>query len=200
MTRILLARHGESLYNRDGIIQGQRDVDLSETGLAQARRLAERLQDEDIDAIYCSDLQRARKTAEFVASYHDATPQPLPALRERSWGELEDASRDEFAQALDAHDGGRKTFAPGDAETFDDVWDRTLPALNRFRTDHRGETVVVVAHGGVNRTLLMAALGTDSGHGHRIHQDNTGLNELVYDDRRGWQVRRVNDTHHLGDA
>ncbi|MDY6761432.1 MAG: histidine phosphatase family protein [Candidatus Nanohaloarchaea archaeon] len=196
MTRVLLARHGETDHNRDSILQGQTDVSLNETGKEQARRLADRVADEDVTAVYSSDLERARVTAEIVAVEHGMEPEPLEELRERKYGELagepRDVRRDEIAHPDDLDhlklEGG---------EDINDVRGRIRPVLDDIRKNHSGETVVLVGHGWTNRAILTAAMGAESGYAHRIRQSNACLNELEYEDYRGWRINRVNDTAHL---
>lgn len=196
MTRVLLARHGETDHNRDRLLQGSTDIELNETGLEQAQALAERLADEDISAVYSSDLSRARRTAEQVAALHDLEPRTFSELRERSYGELEGEPHDARYDEID-HADELDTFRPEGGEHADDVKRRAFPVVDSLREEHPDETVVVVAHGWTNRALIMAALGADSGYGHRIKQGNTCLNELQYEDYRGWRLVRVNDTAHL---
>src|SRR5918911_3955609 len=86
--RILLARHGETVFNVEGRWQGQSDSPLTERGLAQARELARALADEPIAAVYSSDLGRAFTTAAQVARPHGLTGIPEERLRERGLGRL----------------------------------------------------------------------------------------------------------------
>lgn len=196
MTRIILARHGETDHNAEGLLQGQTDVALNEDGIDQARQLAERLAEEDIDAVYTSDLERAAKTAEIIAVEHDLEPEPLEALRERSFGEAEGEDKQVRGEAVEDPDDLDAWTSEG-GERLDEVQGRVRPVINDLRKRHRDGTVVLVGHDWVNRSILSAALGTDSGHAHRIRQGNACLNELEYEDYRGWRINRVNDTAHI---
>ncbi len=196
MTRVFLARHGETDYNRDGLIAGQTDVELNEDGVEQARQLAARLADEEVDAVYTSDLARAQKTAEIVAVEHDLEPESLAELRERSHGEMEGEEKAVRREAVEDADD-LDDWTPDGGEDLDDVTGRVRPVISDLRRQHRGENVVVIGHDWVNRSILSAALGTDSGHAHRIRQGNACLNELEYEDYRGWRINRVNDTSHV---
>ena len=101
-TRIIAIRHGETDWNVDNRIQGQLDVALNMTGLLQAGRVAQALADEDIQAVYASDLLRAWQTANAIAH---ATNSPLSAdtgLRERGFGAVSYTHLDVYKrQALD---------------------------------------------------------------------------------------------------
>ncbi len=97
VTRLLVIRHGETAWNTEGRIQGHIDIPLNDKGRWQADRLATALIDEEVDAIYSSDLERARDTAQAVAS---ALKQPLQlhtGLRERHFGRLEGHTQVEVA-------------------------------------------------------------------------------------------------------
>ncbi|MDY6768586.1 MAG: histidine phosphatase family protein, partial [Candidatus Nanohaloarchaea archaeon] len=156
MTRIILARHGETDHNHDKILQGQRDVDLNERGVEQAKQLSERLAAEDIDAVYSSDLERARKTAEIIGVEHDLEPEPIAALRERSYGELEGEPQESRRERVD-HPDELDDLKPEGGENLDDLTERIRPVLNDIHEEHAGETVAVVGHGWVNRAILTAA-------------------------------------------
>ncbi len=197
MTRILLARHGETDHNRNGILQGELDVDLNETGIRQAQKLSERLRNEDINAVYSSGLKRAQRTAEIVAGPHDLEVTPITELNERSFGELEGEPSETLKERFESSDSPWHAWEPEEAESLDAVTSRSIPALEQIRSRHDGDTVVVVAHGALNKAVLATLVGGDSGYGHALQQDNTCINELEFRDYGGWRIHRVNDVNHL---
>lgn len=149
-TTILLVRHGETDWNLERRVQGHTDRPLNETGRAQAAALVEELTDEQIDAVYSSDLARALDTAQGVAAVHGLEVQPLPGLREKNFGTWEGLTdteiRERFPQAL---------VGPwGDAETSEELAERVLAALRAIAADHPGGRVLVVTHGGALRAVL----------------------------------------------
>lgn len=146
MTTILLARHGETDWNRDGRWQGWADPPLNETGREQARELAERLRSTPFDAVYSSDLKRALETAEIVAATHAQTVEIDPDLREIDVGAWSGLTRAEVEAQYP--DGDR----PG-AETREQHGARVLAAVERIARAHPGDRVLVVAHGGCLRAL-----------------------------------------------
>jgi broad specificity phosphatase PhoE len=156
MTTILLARHGETDWNRDGRFQGHADPPLNETGRGQARELAEQLASVPVDVVYSSDLARARETAEIVA---DRKRLPLtidPALREidvGSWSGLTRTEIEERFPAAEEHDG----------ESRAEHLARIVGAVERIARRHAGERVLIVSHGGSLRALRRHAIG-DPGH------------------------------------
>jgi probable phosphoglycerate mutase len=147
VTTILLARHGETDWNRDLRFQGHADEPLNDTGRAQAERLAVMLQDEQLAAVYSSDLRRARETAEIVAHALGLPLAADPRLREIDVGSWQGRTRAEI-------DG-----ASWDGETYDDHRARSVAALVGIAAAHPGARVLVVSHGGTLRRIQEVAFG-----------------------------------------
>lgn len=150
-TTILLVRHGETDWNRDRRVQGHTDTPLNEAGRAQARELAGTLAAESFDAVYTSDLARARDTAAIVAGDHGVELVQLVALRERHFGTWEGLTDEEV---LACHPDARPGHW-GDGETPEEMTGRVLAALRSIAAAHPGGTVVVVSHGGPLRAVLL---------------------------------------------
>ena len=151
MTTLLLARHGETDWNRELRIQGSSDIALNELGRRQAHALAQELTDVDLDAIYASDLSRASATAAAVAATHGLEVRLDRRLRERSFGSWEGLTREDL-----------ETLPSGshhDGESDDEVRERVLAAVRDIAAAHPGEQVLVVSHGGALNTLWHHALG-----------------------------------------
>src|SRR5919112_2688628 len=108
MTTLLLARHGETDWNRELRIQGSSDIELNELGRAQAHALAQELEHVELDAIYASDLSRARATAEAVAASHGLEVRLHPRLRERSFGGWEGFTREDIDERPEQHHDGER--------------------------------------------------------------------------------------------
>jgi broad specificity phosphatase PhoE len=148
VTALLLVRHGETDWNADGRLQGQTDRPLSDFGRRQARQLAEELADEELEAIYASDLSRARETAEIVAERLELPVVLEPDLREKDWGTWE---------GLTGVERDRVEFVGESTEAHQE---RILRALRRISERHPGDgRVLVVTHGGSMRRVQTAALG-----------------------------------------
>jgi broad specificity phosphatase PhoE len=164
VTTFILVRHGETDWNRDGRWQGQADAPLNERGREQARTVAEELAGEPVDAVYASDLSRARETAEIIAARLDSHAVMLdPRLREVHVGgwsgltmpEIEERYPEEFVRwrAGDpAHD-----FAGG--ESYAAMGERVVEALAEIASRHPDGNVLVVLHGGSIRGALAHAAG-----------------------------------------
>jgi broad specificity phosphatase PhoE len=148
VTTLLLVRHGETDWNAEGRLQGQTDRPLSGYGRRQARQLAEELEGEQLEAIYSSDLARARETAEIVGERLGLPVELDPDLREKDWGTWE---------GLTAVERDRTEFAGESTEAHQE---RMLRALERISELHPGTgRVLVVTHGGSMRRVQTAALG-----------------------------------------
>jgi broad specificity phosphatase PhoE len=163
MTRVLLARHGETDWNRDGRWQGQTGPGLNDLGRRQAEALAGRLQTTSIDVVYTSDLARTAETAAIVAGRLGMTAVPEPALREVDVGSWAGQSRDEirvsdpqgYARWLDGESGWEG------GETYDELHARSVAAVTRLVLRHPGETILAVTHGGVVRAIAAHAAGLE---------------------------------------
>lgn len=163
MTTILLARHGQSDWNHSQRWQGFADRPLTEVGRRQAVELAERLDGTELDAIYSSDLQRARETAEIVARTKGLTVETTPDLREVDVGSWQGLSRAEAEERFP--DGYGRWLQGGegwdDGETYEQMSERVLSAIQRIAKAHAPGRVLAVAHGGSIRAVHAAALGLD---------------------------------------
>ena len=147
VTTILLARHGETDWNRDGRYQGHADPPLNDTGREQARELGETLRGRPIAAVYSSDLRRASETAEIAAR-----PLGLPVLLDSRLREIDVGS---WQGRKHEENNGR----PWDGETHDAHRERVVAAVHEIAGAHPGETVLLVVHGGTLRRVQEAAVG-----------------------------------------
>ena len=163
MTTILIARHGQSDWNHEKRWQGHADRPLTDRGREQAQALADRLAHIELDAVYSSDLKRARDTAAVVAESQGLEVRQLHDLREvdvGSWSGLTRAEAEErfpegFARWRDGYPGWM------DGETYEAMTDRVLRAVREIATEHESGRVLVVSHGGPIRAMHAAALGLD---------------------------------------
>jgi broad specificity phosphatase PhoE len=188
VTTILLARHGESDWNHERRWQGHADRPLTEHGREQAEDLAERLDGIGLDAIYSSDLERARKTARVVAGRRRMRVQELPALREVDVGSWSGLTRDEaqarfpddFARWRNGHSGWR------DGETYEQMSDRVVAAVGDVIRRHPEGRVLIVSHGGPIRAIHAAALGVDVHEYRRLRpvEPNARLSAVCSEDGR----------------
>jgi len=199
-TRLILIRHGETTWNRATRIQGHTDIPLSELGLAQAERLAQALADEPLAAIYSSDLSRARQTAETLARVHGLPVQLDMALRERAFGRFEGLSWDEITKGY-PEDAARwrsrdPDFAVGGGESLHIFSARCLDAARRAASAHPGQSIAVVAHGGVLDCLYRAATHAALDAQRSWQLGNATINRLLAT-AEGFTLVGWNDDRHL---
>jgi broad specificity phosphatase PhoE len=168
VTTLLLVRHGETDWNRDGRWQGHSDTHLNEVGRDQARRVAAELG--NVDVLYTSDLARARETAEIIAAARGLEVHLEPRLRERSFGAWEGMTMPEieaeFGEALARWLAGEGPGAD-DAEPFDAFAARVAGFVQELPERHPDQTVLVVGHGGSIRVIHAVAHGLDYVQDHR---------------------------------
>jgi broad specificity phosphatase PhoE len=161
VTTILLARHGESDWNRARRWQGFSDRPLTARGRAQAAELAQRLADIALEAVYSSDLQRARDTAAAVAAAQGVELTQTENLREVDVGSWAGLTREEAERRFP--EGFRRWQAGGtgwdDGETYGEMSARVLTAVNEIARRHERGRVLIVSHGGPIRAIHAGALG-----------------------------------------
>jgi probable phosphoglycerate mutase len=149
------ARHGESTWNASGFVQGQANGPvLTRKGRTEAANIAGRLADATITAIYTSDLQRARETAEIVGRALRMVPQGDPALRERSFGQAQGRPHGELPAATSGIDIDRVVDAgarPAEGESLTELYERVATFIDELGTRAPEGDVLVVTHGGVIR-------------------------------------------------
>jgi broad specificity phosphatase PhoE len=169
MTRLFLVRHGATEWNINKRAQGQADVPLAREGRLQATDTAERLARMDIDAIYSSDLSRARDTARAIASAHGLDVIEDPDLREIDQGDWTGLTPDEIRERWPDRWGPARHYntRPG-GESPGQVRKRALEAIRRVVEKHPDGEVVVVSHGGTIRWISAEALGYDDKQSARI--------------------------------
>ena len=203
-TRIIAIRHGETEWNTGARIQGHTDIALNARGHWQAQRLARALAEEHIDHIYTSDLTRAYATAQAIAQPSAAaTLRPLQmhiGLRERAFGQFEGATFEQIAsQWPDAAQRWKQRdpdFAPPDGETLLNFYHRIQNTLNALASQHPGQQIVLVAHGGVMDVLYRLATQQSLISPRTWELGNTAINRLLWTLESltlvGWS-----DTRHL---
>lgn len=205
--RFYLVRHGVTAWNREMRMQGHTDIPLDEEGLQQAALIGARFAGEPRppQAVWSSDLLRARQTAEAIAAPLGLAVQTTELLRETKLGEWEGLTRDEIQARGDAvqlanylRDSLR--YRPPGGETLEAAWERMLEAMALIRGEHKQGEVAIVGHGGSLRVLLCDALEAPISSMQRLWLDNTSvsiLEEWGDNPNRRRRVLTVNDTSHL---
>jgi probable phosphoglycerate mutase len=186
MIEVVMIRHGETDWNAEKRLQGHLDIELNAEGLRQADMLAQVLQGEQFDAIVCSDLQRARKTAQPLASLLGKTVHIDKAWRERCYGAFEGLRYAEIGERFpDAHKAMqareldyRYPQGVNTAETLREFYTRSVAAL-KHALDYPGlRKIAIVTHGGVLDCINRFARGSDLSHPRDFDIPNAAINRL----------------------
>lgn len=199
-TRVYLVRHGETEWNNSGRYQGHSDVALSSQGRRQAELLRERLRHISFDAVYSSDLLRARETAAIIAAVHGLNVKTDEAFREINFGAWEGLTYREIVAAF-PHEWESWRWDPANVvipggESFRQVKERVWRAFRMMVEREKGHNLLLVAHGGSLRALICAVLGMDLTAVWRFRLDNTGVS--IVDCYNGdFILALLNDSHHL---
>ena len=199
-TRIFLVRHGATVLSAEDRFAGSTDVELSEEGRMQARRLGERLAGEGLDAAYASPMRRTRETA-LIAASNRLEVQTKDGLREIDHGRWEQMTRAEveksYAEEYSTWEADPFTFAPLGGESGIAVLARALPVLRDIVVGHPGKKVLVVSHKATIRLLISSFLGIDArGYRDRLDQSPCCLNILDFKDSVRARLMLFNDVSH----
>jgi broad specificity phosphatase PhoE len=202
---IFLARHGETVFNVEGRWQGQSDSPLTARGLAQAQQLARALADEQVSAVYSSDLGRAASTAHEVARLHGLEVIADRRLREIHVGQWTGLSRAEI-EVIDAEGLREWARRPLDlrmvgGETILEAQQRALAFFAESMPHHLGESVVVITHGAIAQAILVNGLGgtvADLWLKQRI--DNCQISRMEWTPENGLRVIELCDVRHLAET
>jgi broad specificity phosphatase PhoE len=199
---LLLLRHGETIANARQIYQGQGNGILSKNGIEQARLLSKHFARMPINIIYSSDLERSIETAGIIAKPHKLNVIQMPGLRERYYGDWEGLQFDEIAKKYKKLYktwliNPVKAIIPN-AETLKALQKRAIKAINEIIDINKGKTILIVGHGGINRTILFHFLNMGLNSFWRIKQDNCCLNIIDFTDSIP-KVSLLNSTCFLGE-
>ena len=214
-TRVIIVRHGQSSYNAQKLIQGRNDESvLTEKGRQDAEKVGNTLNSLAIDAIYCSPLQRAKSTAEIIQNCFQEPPtlSPDEQLREVDLPLWEKLHKDKVAQEF-PDDYKRWKQRPhkfkmvlptpeGEKDHFPvlSLYEQAKEFWQKLLNKHQDQTILIVAHNGINRCLIMSAIGVPPSHYHHIQQSNCCINILNFTGIWGEtvQLESLNQTSHLG--
>jgi broad specificity phosphatase PhoE len=159
-TRIYLVRHGESVLNKQGILSGQVNPEMTDEGRDQVRRTKQELRNVKFDVAYSSKMVRAMETADILYSRPIPDTNRLHGLRERSFGSW-DGKPDQLMIAGNAirqklpHEEGMHFKHVPDMESDHELTERFIPVLQEIAEANPGKTILIAAHGGVIRTAVM---------------------------------------------
>jgi broad specificity phosphatase PhoE len=199
MAKLILARHGETVWNVEKIYRGRTDVNLDEVGIKQAELLGKYLSNWKLEAIYSSPLRRALDTANIVARYQKMGVHIAEGLIDFDYGEWQSLPEEEAKRLYPTlhnewHNNPHKVKMPG-GESLEDVRKRAVAIVNDVLPKYQG-SILLVSHRVVNKVLICSLLGLDNSHFWNINLDVGGITIFNYVDGR-FVLTRHNDTSHL---
>lgn len=199
--KIFAVRHGETEWNLDGREIGHLDSPLTARGLLQAAALARRLSNLRVDAVYSSDLGRALRTAEIIATACGVVLHVDRGLRERNMGIFQGLTlkemRDRYPQECAAYEQSGFEYVIPEGESGRQRLERSVRVLTAIAEQYAAERIVAVTHGGFLMGFFEHVLGMNPGNGWRFQRHHTSFNAFEYVDRR-WSLETWNDVGHLG--
>ncbi len=184
MTRLYLARHGETEWNSKGKYLGLTDLPLTDTGRSQALALGKYLEDKKVEAAYSSRLLRAKETLKIATSNLDITPVQLKGLNEIDFGHWEGLTHQEIEESYGdlitnwLTDVERYRIPGG--ELWSDFKKRINESVERIVAENQGKEVLVVSHGGVIKTIIANILGMEPVGFLKLRQDKGALNIVEF--------------------
>ena len=200
MANILLVRHGETDWNRAKRLQGHLDISLNQEGITQANRLGKSLVNESIDIAYSSDLSRAFDTAQAILAQRSIPHFIDQSLRERCYGEIQGMTYAQIeAELPDNHRAWHSRdpdFQPKNGESLRQFYQRVEACMLQIAKAHFGQTILVVAHGGILDCMFRLASGISIEDQMKVDLLNTSLNRLQYDGQK-FQIKTWADLSHL---
>lgn len=200
MIKAFLVRHGRTIWNKEQIFRGTKDVPLDEVGKREAQMVGEWLKGEEISAVYSSPLSRAKETAEAIARFHNVEVQVLGGLNDLHFGEWEGMHLKEVKERYPdlyqrwQQEPHRVVFPGG--EGLAEVRSRAMEAIEDVIARHSEGAVALVSHRVVLKVLICALLGLENSRFWHIGQDTAAINCFDYRGGR-WIVSLLNDVCHM---
>ncbi len=200
-TKLIIIRHGETLWNVEGKKQGQLDSPLTALGIEQAKALAQRLTEESFTVLYASDLGRAYETAEYIAARTNHKIFPEQRLRERNFGIFQGLTAEQIENEYPAENNSyltnRVDYVIPDGESLRQFYLRVTDFLESLPTLHDGQIVTIVTHGGVIDGWFRFIFDLPLGTVRRAKLWNASLNCIVHEDKGGWTLHTWGDVNHV---
>lgn len=199
-TKLIVIRHGETLWNLEGCQQGHLDGQLSEMGIKQAQAVADALADDHFDALYSSDLGRAVQTAQIIAKKIHLDIITDPRLRERHLGIMQTLTiaqfQEKYPEEYDLFKSGDPDYIIPDGESARQRYERCVACANELADRHSGQKIVIVAHGGTLGSFIINALSLSQAVPRRYSLFNASINTFTVADG-SWKLDSWGDIHHL---
>lgn len=206
-TEVLIIRHGQTDWNIEKRLQGHSDIPLNEKGIEQALALSEILKEEKLEAIFSSDLQRALRTANEIAKWHNLPVQIDADFRERSYGIFEGLSREEIKTRYpESHAAWYAAdpdhvFPPGkqEAESMRVFHNRAINAIYKIAKPYTGKKIALIAHFGIVEAAFRVAQKMPLDIRTRVPVLNTSVNRFLVKDN-DIEILQWGDDSHLSNS
>jgi len=200
-TKLIIVRHGETLWNVESKKQGQLNSPLTLPGIRQAKALAQRLTEESFTSLYASDLGRAAETAGYIAARTNHEVILESGLRERNFGifqGLTDAQiKNKYPAEYDSHLADKVDYIIPEGESLRQFHARVTSCLKSLTARHAGQTVAIVTHGGVIDSWFRFIFDIPLEIPRKAKLWNAGFNCVVYDNVVGWTLHTWGDVNHI---
>lgn len=200
MTKIYLIRHGQSEWNKETRIQGQKNTKLTDYGKEQAIKLGKRLINENIHIIYSSDLERAYNTGKLISNSIHKQLIPSKSLREMNFGLWEGLTINEIKDSFDEdYTKWRKdphTLRINGAESLFELKERSMGFVNQIINMNQGKNIAIVSHSATLKTIILGLLGLDLSYYKNFTLSNVSLSIIECRDYNN-VLTLLNDTSHL---
>ncbi|MBW1973132.1 MAG: hypothetical protein DRG20_04490 [Deltaproteobacteria bacterium] len=200
MTRIYIVRHGNTLWNKDKIFRGHKDIPLDETGKEEAKKVADVMSEIKIDKIFSSPLLRAKETADIIAKPHNLDVEKENAFIDISFGEWQGISlnkvKEKWPKLYDKwlNEPDKVKFPKGDR--LEDVLKRSVGKIKDLVNIYSDKNLLIVSHRVVNKVMILGCLGIDLSHFWQIGQDTCAINLILYNGN-SFILSILNDTCHI---
>lgn len=197
--KLILTRHGETIENMAGIIQGHSHGTLSSKGIEQAQKVALRLKNEKIDAIYSSDLGRAANTAKEITKYYPSVQiKIVKELRERDLGEFQGKTFQEIGWKNVESQYDITYLQPKRGENLMQLHQRAKQFLDTLIHKHKRDTVLIVGHNGINKAIISVIMNKGSDEVPKIEKlKSTGITIFEIDENKNYKIQVFNCVKHL---
>ena len=200
-TKLIIIRHGETVWNVEGKKQGQLDSPLTALGIKQAKALAQRLTEESFTALYASNLGRAYTTAEYIAARTNHKISPEQRLRERNFGIFQGLTdeqiKNKYSAEYHSHLADTVNYVIPEGESLRQFYERNTACLENLTARHAGEIIAVVTHGGIIDGWFRYIFDLPLETVRRAKLWNASINCIVHEDAGGWTLHTWGDVNHV---
>lgn len=199
MTTVYITRHGQTIWNIDYRLQGQKNSDLTEKGINQAKLLNKRMKDIHIDRIYSSPLKRTMETANIIRGDRDIEIIKEEGLKELSFGDYEGRTREELksegkGKEIDGIFNYEEDAKAPNGESLKDLYKRTSMALDKILEKEKGKTILIVTHGAA-LLAIYKYFSKDNEYYPKV-MGQTSLTKVI-DNGEGFEFEYINNKKHL---